>query len=115
METLSGCKRNLHGRSVNKMMKMRNQKRRIGISLNLSTYYCALSILVFCLLAGCGGTQVEIPKPTDRLAPPPPPPHIEESIVHLKVSVPVNDLAFAADAAVPREAGQEDTWRDVDL
>jgi hypothetical protein len=107
--------RNLHGRSVNKMMKMRNHKRRIGTSLNVSTYYGALSILVLCTLVGCGGTRVEIPKPTDRLAPPPPPPHIEESIIHLKVSVPVNDLAFAADAAVPREAGQEDTWRDVDL
>ena len=38
MQTQFAC------RSVKKMMKMRNQKRRIGISLNLSTYYCALSI-----------------------------------------------------------------------
>ncbi|WP_447983140.1 DUF4403 family protein [Nitrospira sp. Nam74] len=67
------------------------------------------------MLTACGGAQVDIPKPTDRLVPPPPPPRIEESIVHLQVSVPVNELAFAADAAVPREAAQEDTWQAVDL
>lgn len=81
----------------------------------MNRYTHAAHILMLCLLTACGGTQVEIPKPTDRLAPPPPPPHIEQSIVHLQVSVPVNELAFAAEAAVPLEAGQEVTWRDVEL
>jgi len=67
-------------------------------------------MLVSCLLTGCGSTRVEIPKPTDVLEPPPPAPSIEQSVVHLKVSVPVNELAIAADAALPTEAGQEETW-----
>ena len=66
--------------------------------------------LVACLLAGCGGAPVEIPKPTDMLEPPPPAPPVEQSVVHLKISVPVNELAIAADAALPTEAGQEETW-----
>ncbi len=67
-------------------------------------------MLVSCIIAGCGGTRVEIPKPTDVLEPPPPTPSIEQSVVHLKVSVPVNELAIAADAALPTEAGQEEAW-----
>jgi len=67
-------------------------------------------MLVSCLLAGCRNTRVEIPKPTDVLEPPPSAPSVEQSVVHLKVSVPVNELAIAADAALPTEAGHEETW-----
>ena len=69
-------------------------------------------------LAACvlGGFAVvageEIPKPNDPLAPPPAVPAVEESVVHLHVSLALNDLAFAADAAVPHEGAKEEVWQD---
>jgi hypothetical protein len=64
------------------------------------------------LVSGCAGPQIEIPKPTAVLAPPPPPPPVEESVVNIKVHVSVDELAAAADAAMPHSSGQEDTWRE---
>ena len=69
-------------------------------------------ILVAFLLAGCGGSRVMIPKPTEPLKPPPPAPTVEQSVVHLPISLPVNELAFAAEAAVPPEAAKEEAWLD---
>ncbi|MFY4727847.1 DUF4403 family protein [Nitrospira sp. BLG_2] len=69
-------------------------------------------LLVGLMMAGCAGSRIEIPKPTDVLAPPPPPPFIEQSVVNLKVSVPISELAIAADAALPQSSGQEDSWQE---
>ncbi|HXV69119.1 MAG TPA: DUF4403 family protein [Nitrospira sp.] len=69
-------------------------------------------IFVAFLLAGCGGSTVVIPRPTDPLKPPPPAPIVEQSVVHLPISLPVDELAFAAEAAVPSEAAKEEAWLD---
>jgi hypothetical protein len=69
-------------------------------------------LLAGVIVAGCAGSRIEIPRPTDVLAPPPPPPHIEPSVVNLKVRVPISELATAADAALPGSSGHEDSWLD---
>jgi hypothetical protein len=71
-----------------------------------------LTVVALGLSNSFAASSSKIPKPTDRLAPPPPAPAVEESVVNLKVSVAVNELAVAADAAVPREGAQEETWQD---
>ena len=71
-----------------------------------------LLIFLAFLLAGCGGPRIEIPRPSGVLAPPPPPPPVERSVVHIKVNVPVDELAGAADAAMPHSSGQEDLWQE---
>jgi hypothetical protein len=71
--------------------------------------------LAACVLGGfavVAGEEISIPKPNDPLAPPPPTPAVEESVVYLHVSVALNDLAFAADAAVPHEGAKEEVWQD---
>ena len=68
--------------------------------------------LAACILSVSGGAAAEIPKPDEPLAPPPPFPPVEESVVHLRVSLALNDFAFAADAAVPREGAKEEVWQD---
>ena len=64
------------------------------------------------VLSGFGGSGPEIPKPDDAVAPPPPIPSIEESVVHLHVSLGLNDLASAADEAFPHEGAKEEVWQD---
>ncbi len=71
----------------------------------------ALALAVF-VLSGFGGSSPEIPKPNDSLAPPPPVPSVEESVVHLHVSLTLNDLASAADEAFPHEGAKEEVWQD---
>lgn len=69
-------------------------------------------LFVTFLITGFSDSRLDIPKPTDPLAPPPPAPPVERSVVNLKVSLALNDLAAAADAAVPREEAQAETWQD---
>jgi hypothetical protein len=64
------------------------------------------------VMSGFGGSGLEIPKPSEPLAPPPPVPPVEESVLHLHVSAGLNDVVFAADAAVPGEGAKEDVWQD---
>jgi hypothetical protein len=64
------------------------------------------------VMSGFGGSGLEIPKPSEALAPPPPVPPVEESVVHLRVRAALNDVAFAADAAVPFEGAKEEVWQD---
>lgn len=68
--------------------------------------------LAACIMSGFGGSGPEIPKPNDPLAPPPPVPSVEESVVHLHVSLALKDLAFAADEAFPHEGAKEEVWQD---
>ena len=80
--------------------------RRSGVSL-----FAICSILLAgIVVVGCAGSRIEIPRPTDVLAPLPPPPFIEPSVVNLKVRVAISELAMAADAAMPRSSGHEDSW-----
>jgi hypothetical protein len=67
----------------------------------LTLYRTVALALAACILSGFGGSGPKIPKPNDVLAPPPPAPSVEEPVVHLHVSLALNDLAFATDAAVP--------------
>ncbi|MFI5247840.1 MAG: DUF4403 family protein, partial [Nitrospirales bacterium] len=64
------------------------------------------------VMSGFGGSGLEIPKPSEALAPPPPVPPVEESVLHLRVRAALNDVAFAADAAVPFEGAKEEVWQD---
>ncbi|BCA53045.1 hypothetical protein W02_01850 [Nitrospira sp. KM1] len=72
------------------------------------------SILIasFMVATGCGGTAIDIPKPTGALAPPPPVPPVADSVVHLNISLPIRELALAVNASVPAESGHEDAWQD---
>ncbi|HJT19866.1 MAG TPA: DUF4403 family protein [Nitrospira sp.] len=69
-------------------------------------------LLMTCWIAGCGGQQIEIPRPTDTLVPPPAPPSVEPSVVNLEVGVPLNELVAVADGAVAQSSGKEDSWQD---
>jgi hypothetical protein len=68
-----------------------------------------------CLLAGCGGPALSIPRPTDALTPPPPPPVSEPSVLSFLVDVPLTRVREAAEGAFPSEVGREDTWVDSHL
>jgi hypothetical protein len=72
---------------------------------------CAM-LLAGIVVAGCAGSRIEILRPTDVLAPPPPSPLVEPSVVNLKVRVPISELATAADAALPRSSGHENSWQE---
>jgi hypothetical protein len=63
-------------------------------------------------MSGFGGSGVEIPKPSEAVAPPPPAPPVEESVLHIRVTVSLNDVASAADEAVPHEGAKEEVWQD---
>ena len=69
-------------------------------------------MLVSCWMTGCGGSQLEIPRPTDALKPPPSPPAVEPSVVNIKVSVPLDELATVANGAVAQSSGREDSWQE---
>jgi hypothetical protein len=62
-------------------------------------------------MSGFGGSGVEIPKPNEALAPPPPAPPVEESVLHMRVTVSLNDVASAADEAIPHEGAKEEVWQ----
>ena len=68
-----------------------------------------------CLLAGCGGPALSIPRPTDELLPPPAPPAAEPSLLSFLVDVPLARLREAAEGAFPPELGREETWVDAPL
>jgi hypothetical protein len=68
-----------------------------------------------CLLAGCGGPALSIPRPTDELAPPPAPPASEPSLLSFLVDVPLARVREAAEGAFPPEIGREDAWVDAPL
>jgi uncharacterized protein DUF4403 len=85
----------------------------IGIRANLRR--CGRALAVACLLAGCGGPALSIPRPTDALAPPPPPPASEPSLLSFLVDVPLVRVREAAEAAFPPEVGREDSWVDAPL
>jgi hypothetical protein len=65
------------------------------------------------LLAGCAGSALSIPRPTDQLAPAPPPPVVEPSRLSLVVELPLSRLRDVASDATPRELGHPDTWTTV--
>ncbi|HEY6084303.1 MAG TPA: DUF4403 family protein [Nitrospira sp.] len=69
-------------------------------------------LLLTCWMTGCGGTQLEIPRPTDALKPPPAPPPVGPSVVNLNVNLPLSELAAVADGAVAQSSGKEDSWQD---
>ncbi|MBS0171176.1 MAG: DUF4403 family protein [Nitrospira sp.] len=60
---------------------------------------------------GCGGSHIAIPRPTDALDPPPAPPPVAPSTVNLTVTIPLVELAAAADEAMPMSTGQERVWQ----
>jgi hypothetical protein len=68
-----------------------------------------------CLLAGCGGPALSIPRPTDALVPPPAPPAFEPSLLSFLVDVPLARVREAAEGAFPPEVGREDAWVDTPL
>lgn len=82
------------------------------MSLNRSWPIPVVLGLLLTWMPGCGGTQLEIPRPTDALKPPPPAQPVEPSVVNIKVSVPLSELATVADGAVPRSSGREDSWQE---
>ena len=82
--------------------------------MNMNRSWCITIVLGLLLvwMPGCGGSQLEIPRPTDALKPPPPAPPVEPSVVNIKVTVPLSELAAVADGAVARSSGREDSWQD---
>jgi hypothetical protein len=78
----------------------------------LTLFRTVVLALVAGVLSGFGGSGLEIPRPNEPLAPPPPVPPVEESVVHLRVSAGLNDVAYAADEAVPHEGAKEEVWQD---
>jgi hypothetical protein len=65
------------------------------------------------LLAGCGGSTLSIPRPTDHLVPAPPPPVLEPSRLSLLVELPLSRLRDIAASAAPSEIGHPDAWTAV--
>jgi hypothetical protein len=74
-----------------------------------------MGVMAIGLLAGCGGSALSIPRPTDELAPHPPPPALEPSLLSFLVDVPVARLREAAEGAFPPEVGREDAWLDAPI
>src|SRR5262245_10931106 len=68
-----------------------------------------------CLLVGCGGPALSIPRPTDELLPAPAPPPSEPSLLSFLVDVPLARLREAAEDAFPPEVGREDAWVDAPI
>ena len=68
-------------------------------------------LAAMCLLAGCGGSALSIPRPTDQLLPPPPQSALEPSLLSFAVDVPVARLLEAAEAAFAPDVAQEQAWR----
>lgn len=67
------------------------------------------------LLAGCAGSTLSIPRPTDHLLPAPPPPVVEPSLLSFLVDLPLSRLLEAADSALPREVARDGAWTDTPL
>jgi hypothetical protein len=82
------------------------------MSMNRSWSITIVLGLLLVWMPGCGGSQLEIPRPTDALKPPPPAPPVEPSVVNIKVTVPLTELATVADGAVARSSGREDSWQE---
>ena len=57
------------------------------------------------------GEKIQIPRPTDKLAPAPPPPAVAPSAVGLPVSISVNALSGAVARAIPSEKNEKQ-WQD---
>jgi len=69
-----------------------------------------LLLAAICLLAGCGGAALSIPRPTDALVPAPAPSTVEPSLLSFLVDLPLSRLVEAAEGAFPPEVAREQTW-----
>lgn len=77
----------------------------------MSTLAPSALLLLASWTIGCGGSHIAIPRPTDALDSPPAPPTVAASTVNLTVTIPLVELAAAADEAMPMSTGQERAWQ----
>jgi uncharacterized protein DUF4403 len=88
----------------------------VGTSaLNRAARWAGVLAVAIGLLAGCGGSMLSIPRPTDSLAPPPAPPVLEASRLSLLVELPPSRLSDLAADTAPLEFGGEDAWITVPI
>lgn len=72
----------------------------------------AALILLIGVSNAWGGDRVDIPKPTGRLQPAPSPPALEQSVVRLEITLPVEELALLVNETLPQVSAKEDGWTD---
>jgi hypothetical protein len=71
------------------------------------------AMLTFGLLFPCvlqAGTNLAIPKPTDRLQPPPPPPTLAPSVVNLAIGSTLWEMRAAVESSIPVHHRHEEEW-----